>query len=79
MSGLPLNLFESLAVFDLELLAHFLLQTPRFFRTFLDFSGFGLLRLACGTAVKSVRKSISVCVGVKEVHCSKLRTKAPFK
>ena len=32
--------------------------------TFLDLSGFGFLRQACGTAVKSVRMSISVCVCV---------------
>ena len=39
---------------------HFFLQTSRFFRTFLDLSGFGSLRLACGTAIKSVRISMSV-------------------
>ena len=44
----------------------FLLKTPKLFRTFLDLSGFGFLRLACGTAVKSVRISTSVC-GMWEV------------
>ena len=33
---------------------------PRLFRAFLDLSGFGFLRPACGTAVKSARRSISV-------------------
>ena len=44
---------------------HFLLKNPRLFRTFLDLSGFGFLRLACGTAVKSVRISISVSLLVR--------------
>ena len=44
---------------------HFLLKTPRLFRAFLDLSGFGFLRLACGTAVKSVRISISVSLPVR--------------
>ena len=41
---------------------HFFLQASRFFRTFLDLSGFGSLRLACGTAFTSVRISMSVCL-----------------
>ena len=39
---------------------HFFLQTSRFFRIFLDLSGFGFLRLACGTAFSSVHNILSV-------------------
>ena len=50
---------------DLSFWPHFLLKAPRLFRAFLDLSGFGFLRLACGTAVKSVRISISVSLPVR--------------
>ena len=51
--------------FALRFGPHFLLKTPMLFRTFLDLSGFGFLRQACGTAVKSVCISISVSLPVR--------------
>ena len=47
-------------VFDLSFWPLLRLKTSRLLGVFLDLSGFGFLRLACGTAVKSVRISISV-------------------
>ena len=50
-----------LADLDLVLWASFPFKTSRFFRTFLDLSGFGSLRLACGTAFSSVHPILSAC------------------
>ena len=47
-------------VFDLSFWPLLRLKTSRLLGVFLDLSGFGFLWLACGTAVKSVRISISV-------------------
>ena len=51
-------------VFDLSFWPLLRLKTSRLLGGSLDLSGFGFLRLACGTAISSVCISISVCVCV---------------
>ena len=63
MSGPPSTCSTRSPSSTLSFWPHLFLQTPRFFRTFLDLSGFGSLRLACGTAIRSLCISISVWQG----------------